>query len=248
MVSFVSKCATADGELIYRERRTIVSKLLGQNKESYSDIEDVESDDEAYTRQRHFKSDSDVLDWLNSAELGTDLGPVCEEPSEGSLHEPGKRDLPRLDDYKVFIESSESYRWLISRLWQHGQLSYEGRDTKSEIGNSLREKLRSQESGRKMSHRRPLSKVLAEFVLQWHPESLGEDQRQDHAFSTTLEEILCLTGSWHEAQAMTIADYMRQTWPATGEAVIDLFRQLMAISDDETCVCEYQRCFNPRQS
>jgi hypothetical protein len=234
--------------LTYGERSTIVSELLGQQdatqRDSYdSDNDDVEPDHEEPHRRPHFKSHSEVSDWINSAESGTSLGPVSEELREKTPQELEQPSVPQLSDYKVFIESSESYRWLVSRFRQHRQLSNGDRDTKSDVGSSLRERLRTQEALRKMSHRRPLSKVVVEFVLQWHPKSHVDDQGDDQPMPKTLDNILCLTGSWYEAQATTIADYMRQTWPVTGEAVVSLFRQLMNVSGEETCVCGYPKRF-----
>jgi hypothetical protein len=187
-----------------------------------------------------------MSDWVKSVELGTDSGPASEARSESSgyqeeiLQELEQDKLPHLSDYRVFIKSSESYRWLVSTFWQHGQLSFGDLHTKSKIGDGLRERLRAQESLRKMSTQRPLSKVRVEFLLYWHPESYVENHGPDHPLPRTLYDILCLTGSWHEAQAMTIADYMQQTWPTTGKAVIALFEQLMITADEETCVCEYR--------
>jgi hypothetical protein len=218
--------------------------LLGRNGatqdlevQNDSANEDIETDDDAPHRPSHRKSFGEISEWVDHAESGANLG----------LDSEGRSEMPEyheeiLQDYKVFVKSSESYRWLVSKFQQHGRLSFGDRDIKSGIGFSLREKLRTQESLRKMSHRRPLSKVQVEFILQWHPETCVEDEghEQDYSSLRTLDDILCLTGSWPEAQAMTVAKYMRQTWPSTGEAVINLFEQLMTISGNETCVCEYR--------
>jgi hypothetical protein len=232
------------GELTCEKHRNILFELLGQSNPTqpvrYSlDNEDVESDDEGLHRQPHFKSHSEVADWIDRAELGTNLGPVLGDSSEGMLQDVEQQSLTCLADYKVFVESSESYRWLVSRIWQHGRLSYGDPDTKSEISINLRERLRTHESLQKMSHQRPLSKVLVEFILQWHPKDHVEEQGQDYPLSSTLDNILCLTGSWDEAQAMTAADYMRQTWPNTGEAVISLFKLLLTNPGQDIWVCEY---------
>jgi hypothetical protein len=229
--------ASANGELIYENCSTIVSQLLRQGDQSDrhdSEKDDVESDDEVTHRKPHLKPDSDVSDWVDSIGFSTDFG-----PSEGSQLDTDQGNLPGLSEYKVFVKSSESYRWLVSRLWQHGRLSFGDRDTKSDIGSGFRERLRALESLRKMSTRRPLSKVHAKFLLQWHPTNYLEDHGQDRLFPRTLDDILCVTGSWYEAQATTIAEYMRQTWPVTGEAVIKLFEQLVQAQHEGNYVCEY---------
>jgi hypothetical protein len=225
--------------------RAIVSKLLGRSDTTEKvgdslDNDDVQPNDanEAIHRQTHFESRLEVPDWKAMAKLGMNVGYTSEESGETVSQDLGQRILSRLADYKAFIESSESYRWLVSKIWQHGRLSFRDRDMKSKIGVGLREKLQAYESLRKMSPRKPLAKFHVEFLLQWHPKSFVEDYGQEHPSPLTLDDILCITGSWCEAQAMTMANYMRQTWCTTGEAVIDLFRQLMISSKDEICFCE----------
>jgi hypothetical protein len=230
-----AESAIANKELTCGECSTIVANLLGQsdqNNRQDSGDGDLESDDEESHRKPHLTQRSEVFDWMNKIESGTNP-----ERNEESLFDLEQGNPPGLPEHKIFVKSSESYRWLLSRFWQHGRLSFEDRDTKSEIGSGFREKLRALESLRKMSTRRPLSKVHAIFLIQWHPANYLEDHGQDRPFPRTLDDILCVTGSWYEAQATTIADYMRQTWPVTGEAVIKLFEQLIPGLHEENRTC-----------
>jgi hypothetical protein len=40
-----------------------------------------------------------------------------------------------------------------------------------------------------------------------------------------LHEVVTFTGSPYHAQAASCVDYMKQTWPETGEAMMEAFRQ-----------------------
>ncbi|KAL5589701.1 hypothetical protein FOVSG1_011568 [Fusarium oxysporum f. sp. vasinfectum] len=51
------------------------------------------------------------------------------------------------------------------------------------------------------------------------------------SFDKALPNILCLTGKWDEAQATSVAEYMDQTWPQSGGAIISLLQDLL--SDQE---------------
>ena len=131
---------------------------------------------------------------------------------------------PRLKDYRAFVQPSESYRWLLAKIGQYGQLSWAERDAIGEISAQIQRDLRAREPLRKMSHRRPLSVAKIDLHLPWHPRQFVEDKNM--SFLANLERTVCITGSWKEAQATTITGYMRQTWPVTCECLLDVLEKL----------------------
>jgi hypothetical protein len=51
--------------------------------------------------------------------------------------------------------------------------------------------------------------------------------------------ILCLTGSINEAQLVTVADYVNQTWPVAGEHLLSLLYELVLAEDGQECICRF---------
>jgi hypothetical protein len=219
----------------------IVSELIGRagdkkgldtNNESID--EDVDDDEKVPSKQPHKKDLNDVSNWLNAVEPDWDgLGDRTHPTDlDQTLEDEIDTKLPRLSEYKEFIKSSESYRWLVCKLRQHERLSFGEHNFMDEIGSRIRKELRAQVSLRKMSIRKAQPEVHVRFNLQWHPKLQVKDYKNQRTPLGVLENTLCLTGSWCEAQAMTVADYMRQTWSTTGEAVVCLFEKLMCLPID----------------
>ena len=148
--------------------------------------------------------------------------------------------LPQLPDYEAFIGGSEAYRWLVTKICQHERLAFAKNDAMSKIGSTIRDELRTQEPLRKMSHRAPLSSVEIQFKLDWHPGLVLEEQKLTNTPSNVLDTILCITGSCREAQVLTVSEYVRQTWPVTGQAVLSLFTQLLCLPQDHQ---NTRKCF-----
>jgi hypothetical protein len=219
----------------------IVSELIGEesnpgldtNNESVE--EDVDNNDGVPSRQPHMKDHNEISDWLSTVVsnwdgVGARMDPIGQNQAlEGQFDSK----LPRLSDYKEFIKNSESYHWLVCKLRQYEQLSFGDHNVMDEIGTKFRKELRAEDSLRKMSTRKPLPEVHVDFDLQWHPQLQVKDHKKQHPLSGVLEKTLCLTGTWCVAQAVTVTDYMRQTWPITGEAVVCLFEKLIRLTQDQ---------------
>ena len=187
------------------------------------------------------KSPQDTKDWVDK--VSASASEMASEPAQEIVryadamldnndeeygakpHSMQERHAPRLKDYKDFVQPSESYRWLLSKIIQHSQLSWTDRNAMGEIGTRTQHDLRLREPRRKMSHRRPLSVARVDFPLTWHPCQFIEDTKKV-TFLANLERTVCITGSWTEAQATTITNYMRQTWPVSCECLLELLSNL----------------------
>ena len=79
-----------------------------------------------------------------------------------------------------------------------------------------------------LSHLVPLARnrrdlVSTCFLLDWTPHQFIEKQGYDNLPSDkVLDHVICLTGTWRQAQAMTVSEYMAQTWPATHQPLREL--------------------------
>lgn len=80
------------------------------------------------------------------------------------------------------------------------------------------------------------------FNLDWDPAHFIQNQDAHgpgfNVLSNSLEKIVCLTGSWNNAQAATVMDYMDQTWPGTGKYIITLLKELIRLPKGQECFCK----------
>lgn len=201
--------------------------MTGQECEQDNDsiVEDGTEVEEA-DRPPFVKPQAMLNEWLNH------VPDFANGEDEGEETLQTQFDLPQLPDYEAFVGDSEAYRWLVTKICQHERLAFANNDTMTKIGSKIRDELRTQGSSRKMSHRAPLSTAKIQFRFDWHPAVFFRDQKLTNAPSDILDIVLCITGSLCEAQAMTVSEYVRQTWPVTGEAVLNLFNQLLCLPQD----------------
>ncbi len=112
------------------------------------------------------------------------------------------------------------------------ELRYGNTDTVTQIGTCVRDRLREQV---------PLGKsffISMTFHLDWDPTSVLREWGLDPALPNVLEDLFCLTGSRHEAQATTLMEYMAQTWPRTWQPIIYLAEKLIPLPAGEDFYCK----------
>lgn len=190
-------------------------------------------------RRPFVKTRDDVSLWMT----GIEQMPHDLVEGRAAHIEPAVEELvPRLKSYESFVPKSDAYRWLLSRLNAEQHLSYPTPSVKSHITSKVLETLRSQETHRKISRRKPTPVVRMFFYINWalieYIDHLGLTP------STNLwDEIMCLTGSSDKAQLITVADYLRQTWPTTGEHIGKFLIELILAPADRVydckSVCQY---------
>jgi hypothetical protein len=66
-----------------------------------------------------------------------------------------------------------------------------------------------------------------DFILDWDPRLFLRVQEYAGNPANIFDHIITLTGSLDNAQALTCAQYMRQTWPESSDCVISLLHQLL---------------------
>lgn len=154
-------------------------------------------------------------------------------------------DLSQMPQYRQFIQESSAYRWLLTKLKQHNRLTCEKPNIMDEIGVAIRNKLKTTESLRKMSRNRTPVLVEMTYTVNWNLLGFMQNRGIPSPFAAALPNILCLTGTWDEAQATTVIEYMDQTWPQSGRALITLLQKLLSALEEEGVLChELWRCFD----
>lgn len=220
--------------------------------------ENEEEDDGLSSRVPFIKPRVMVMEWVGDVEESSSAAqeataltshsmsedPIQEEIKfnrelEEPFTAPNQEDLPQLPHYEEFIRESDAYQWLLTKIRQHGQLTFGNPDAMSAIGTRIRKLLRAQEPLRKMSSRKPPALVRMTFNLDWNPVRFMQEAGFAVPLGETLLRVLCLTGSWDEAQATKVIDYMDQTWPRSGRALLALLQNLLSIAEGEECYCKF---------
>ena len=193
------------------------------DKDMAYDESDCEEDDEPVSDKVVFvKPRSMISNWASQ------VTPKA-EPQE---------DLSQLPQYEAFIKHSEAYKWLVSKIGQHDKLMFGDTNIMSEIGSKILSAFREQKLLTRMSRSRP-SLVKMTFVIDWN--IMDFIHCLPHPGADFLGKILCLTGTWDEAQTATVSEYVRQTWPVTGEHILSLLDEIFSCRGLQDYMCKY-RC------
>jgi hypothetical protein len=226
---------------------------ITERNHTYEESVGEEDDNNEWLERQPFEKPIDMLSsWVN------DVGISAQETEEsGSFIEDNHvhqdldqvmhispatvdaRDLFQLTDYENFIRQSDAYQWLLSKITQHGQLAFEDPNLMFDIGARIRNELWAQESLRRISRQRPPSLVRMIFNFDWNPKQYISDQGFDSSFSGVLDKVLCLTGSWDQAQIVTVTKYISQTWPLTAEPITSLVQELISLPEGQECSREF---------
>ncbi|RYP66171.1 hypothetical protein DL771_007947 [Monosporascus sp. 5C6A] len=222
---------------LYKKWKEMI-KLLASNSlgadhgnNDYEESISEEEEEVGLSRQPFEKPLGMIEEWADGVEP-PDLG--VEEPGQ-PVSNAQEQALPQLPEYEKFIRESEAYQWLLSAIRQYGQLIFGDLNLMFDIGATVRNQLLAHESLRKISRRRPLSFVKMTFNFDWDPVHFFRHQGFAYPLSGALEKVLCLTGSWDEAQAATVMEYMCQTWPRRGEPIAKLLQELITLPKGREC-------------
>lgn len=126
--------------------------------------------------------------------------------------------------YRKFLTSSSAYEELLARLQREFRLVPAEISTMGEI----REKIMSSlPSPRKVSRRASPQSCHAIFQVNWDIIDFFNTQGYLKESYEAFERVITITGSCQDAQAATCAQYIKQTWPITGEIVIRLIKNVL---------------------
>lgn len=215
-------------------RKIIELLALGSPEADREESISDEDDENELPNRQPFKKPLDALqEWLSTVTLEEMEKPLDNTSAQEEI-------LFQLPDHEKFIQQSDAYQWLVSSILNHSQLTFGDPNRMSDVGETLRSQLRGQDSLRRISRRRPLSLVRMTFNLDWNPIQFLCEQGCIPPFLDDLGKVLCLTGSWDEAQAATLLEYMSQTWPVHGNLVMGLLRALISIPEGQECSCRFQ--------
>jgi hypothetical protein len=195
------------------------------------------ADEDDQSSARIFRKSPDALrKWLDEqVPLWLDQygNPVHTSGAEKLLETAIEEDLFQFPDYRSFIQGSVAYQNLLCRMRQHSQLSTGDPNCMINISESIGRHIRMQQAGRTVSRRRPTPLVNMTIELDWNPHEFFQSAGLDSIPADILDRTICITGTWHEAQATTVTVYLQQTWPVTGDHILSLLRKLLSGSGQQ---------------
>lgn len=147
-------------------------------------------------------------------------------PGDPGLLEDIKEDphTPYLVEARKFLTESREYQWLVGRIRATVVLTRGNREVMENIRRNVIEGLATQND----RIHQDLTTREAVFTLAWSPLAFLKEQQYQRGDNQDIGECITITGAGVDAQATTCAQYMRQTWPITGEETLEAIQMAIA--------------------
>jgi hypothetical protein len=176
--------------------------------------------DELTTREK--------LSFWNTEGSGTPDVPV-EEPMdsilvESEVDEKEDHSIPFFPEARASLIESKAYDWLLRKIRTNLILTSR-KGTPVEI---IKDAIPVGLSSRGVSGKRSLSVREAVCETSWNPLIFLKEQHYQDKENQAIGEVITVTGSAIDSQAMTCAHFMHQTWPSTGDEALRALQAAMA--------------------
>lgn len=148
-----------------------------------------------------------------------------EDHPDQDEEEDGETNAFDLSAHRDLISASPAYRWLLVTLRRESLLEMECSNNSME--NIRQTILGSLKASQKISRSRSAEAFRATFLINWDPIAFLKEQLYEEDLGEAIEKVITLTGSAKNAQALTTMQYLRQTWPLTGEYVLQLVKDVL---------------------
>jgi hypothetical protein len=152
--------------------------------------------------------------------------PLDEEPEASSI----PKDLPR---YRDFIASNPAYPWLLARLERELLLAPAEPNHMQAISDTILNGL-SHGAFQRISYEQGPPLCDMTFIIHWSPLAFLQEQEYDEKPEVTFERAITLTGTGSDAQALTTAQYLSQTWPLVGDEMLSLLKHAIRCESGST--------------
>lgn len=228
------------------------SNIAGSFKDRYLD---EETPSEAENRDLDKMPLEDVMsNWfqnLDGLEDGADPNPdihdlnrassnglIIKDPDEELEEEEQESAMPELYAYQDFIFKSPAYEWLLATLRKEFLLAPAKPNSMEAI---RREILHSLPSSHKVSRKKSPQAYKVAFRIKWDPLAFVKEQGYGEEPCEAVKTAITLTGSAGDAQALTCGQYLRQTWPLSGEHTIRLLKDVVRSGPGYRHTCKFPR-------
>lgn len=138
--------------------------------------------------------------------------------------------------YRDLVSKTPSYEWLISAFRREITLI----PTEPNCMETIRGKIMdSLPRHSRLSRSRSAEAFHMIFHTEWDPLAFVEDQMYDAEADEAIEIALTLTGSPNDTQALPCGKYLEQTWPNSGQYILQLIKDLVISELRAKPRCEY---------
>lgn len=166
------------------------------------------------------QADAQSFDELDVGSMGGNTGPGEEEGKEP----PMAADFP---PYRESIFETAAYKWLHARIDRALLLELTGQSAMDQFDHIIGKKLMSQTCFNDLSRKRAPNLCKMTFEVHWDPISFIAEQGYDGDAGEAFERAITLTGTADNAQALTCAQYLSQTWPVTGPETVEVIKAVI---------------------
>jgi hypothetical protein len=152
---------------------------------------------------------------LNEANVGDLMYADADEDEEA--------DMPELLAYRDFISEVPAYKWLLANVHREILLA----SAEPNLMDAVRRKiLHFLPSSHKVSRKTSVEAYKVVYEIEWDLLAFVKEQEYIEEPDEAVEKVITLTGSANDAQALTCAQYLYQTWPSAGEHIIRLLKNV----------------------
>lgn len=144
-------------------------------------------------------------------------------------------DGSELRAYQDFILNSQAYQWLLENISRQFLLAPAETDIMGIIRRNI---LHILPSSQKVSRNSAAQAYKMTFEIDWDLPAFFKEQEYIEEAHDVIERVIVLTGSEKDAQALTCAQYLLQTWPSTGEQIMWLLKGVLRNERQNTCKSE----------
>ncbi|KAH8887912.1 hypothetical protein GQ53DRAFT_272153 [Thozetella sp. PMI_491] len=215
---------------VYKHRRDIASRFQNNATEAADEVDEtrVQSEDNMPLGEK-------IGNWLPNVELSDDEPTEPTEPphvdhsgDDEQLEDDRSQDdlLPEQAVYREVITNSSAYTWLLSAMRR--QLLFSVPGSPSHRMADISSTIFSHEAFNRVSRKTAPPSCSVVFVVVWDPIAFFRDQGFDQEPRSAVETALTLTGIPTEVEALGCGDYLRRTWPQSGQAFLELLRAVLS--------------------
>ncbi|UKZ59991.1 uncharacterized protein TrAtP1_001279 [Trichoderma atroviride] len=129
-----------------------------------------------------------------------------------------------LTAYHELVPKTEAYQWLLSRLKKELLMIPARPSFMDTINNLITQSL---VSSLQFGYHTPSRTCDAEFEIDWDIMAFLEKQQYSTDSNETIERIITVTGSYQDSFITTCGQYINQTWPSSGEIIMQLVKDLV---------------------
>ncbi|KAK6535580.1 hypothetical protein TWF694_002035 [Orbilia ellipsospora] len=126
--------------------------------------------------------------------------------------------------YRDLIFNAPAFEWLLESVRREFLLASTEPNCMESIKNRIIEAL---PSSHKVSKHRSAEAFKAIFTTGWKPLQFLKEEGYQNEIGQAIEGAITITGSSIDAQAVTCAQYMCQTWSQTGVSILDLIKDVI---------------------